>query len=298
MSALSTPTRDHAPRRLHATCYPPPVVLVLGTLRQNAPGAAVTIRRVTADAKMRARAIEGQLRAIGTPERAANEKAYLKSNLEFAGTTVWQIRSVVKEIAAQGPPLDHEALQALVEALWTKPMHERRMAAVMLLELHPRLLGVEDLGLVERLVREAKTWALVDGLATDVVGRIALKHPVEITPILDRWATDPDFWVRRTSLLAELQPLRAGAPFDRFAAHADAMLDEREFFIRKAIGWVLRETEKVRPHEVIAWLAPRTHRASGVTMREAVRYLPEADATRLMAAYREKRPAIEDPPAD
>ena len=69
------------------------------------------------------------------------------------------------------------------------------------------------------------------------------------------------------------------------------MLDEREFFIRKAIGWVLRETEKRRPDEVIAWLAPRTHRASGVTMREAVRYLPELDASRLMAAYREKRPA-------
>jgi 3-methyladenine DNA glycosylase AlkD len=297
MSALSTPTRVPAPRPLHATCDPPPVVLVLGTLRQNAPGAAVTIRRVTADAKVRAKAIEAQLRAIGTPERAANEKAYLKSDLEFAGTTVWQIRSVVKEIAAQGRPLEHEELQALVEELWSKPIHERRMAAVMLLELHPRLLGVEDLGLVERLVRESKTWALVDGLATDV-GRIALKHPVEVTPILDRWANDPDFWVRRTSVLAELQPLRAGAPFDRFAAHADAMLDEREFFIRKAIGWVLRETAKRRPHEVIAWLGARTHRASGVTMREAVRYLPQADATRLMAAYREKRPAVEDPPAD
>jgi 3-methyladenine DNA glycosylase AlkD len=150
---------------------------------------------------------------------------------------------------------------------------------------------VEDLELVERLVRESKTWALVDGLATDVAGRIALKHPVEVSPILDRWATDSDFWVRRTALLAELQPLRAGAPFDRFAAHADAMLDEREFFIRKAIGWVLRETEKRRPDEVIAWLAPRTHRASGVTMREAVRYLPEPDASRLMGAYRERRSA-------
>jgi 3-methyladenine DNA glycosylase AlkD len=269
----------------------PPVVMVLGTLRQNAPGAAFTIRRVAADAKSRAKAIEAKLRAIGTPERAVSEKAYLKSDLEFAGATVWQIRSVTKEAAGEGPTLGHDDLQALVEELWTKPMHERRMAAVMLLELHPRLLGMVDLALVERLVRESKTWALVDGLATDVVGRIALKHPVEIGPILDRWAADPDFWVRRMSLLAELQPLRAGAPFDRFAAHADAMLDEREFFIRKAIGWVLRETEKRRPDEVIAWLAPRTHRASGVTMREAVRYIPEADAMRLMAAYREKRPA-------
>jgi 3-methyladenine DNA glycosylase AlkD len=69
------------------------------------------------------------------------------------------------------------------------------------------------------------------------------------------------------------------------------MLDEKEFFIRKAIGWVLREVGKRRPDEVVAWLAPRTHRASGVTMREAVRYLPPAARDRLMAAHQEKRPA-------
>ncbi|HJP72253.1 MAG TPA: DNA alkylation repair protein, partial [Candidatus Limnocylindria bacterium] len=69
------------------------------------------------------------------------------------------------------------------------------------------------------------------------------------------------------------------------------MLEEKEFFIRKAIGWVLREAGKRRPDEVTAWLAPRTHRSSGVTMREAVKYLPPADGERLMAAYREHRPA-------
>jgi 3-methyladenine DNA glycosylase AlkD len=69
------------------------------------------------------------------------------------------------------------------------------------------------------------------------------------------------------------------------------MLDEKEFFIRKAIGWVLREVGKRRPAEVAPWLAPRTHRASGVTMREAVRYLAPDDRERLMAAYREHRPA-------
>ena len=69
------------------------------------------------------------------------------------------------------------------------------------------------------------------------------------------------------------------------------MLEEREFFIRKAIGWVLRELGKRRPTEVMAWLAPRTHRASGVTMREATRYLPLAERDRLMIAYRQRRPA-------
>lgn len=82
----------------------------------------------------------------------------------------------------------------------------------------------------------------------------------------------------------------AGMSFTRFAAYADAMLEEREFFIRKAIGWVLREAGRERPNEVYAWLAPRTHRASGLTMREAVKYLRPAQQATLMSAYRARRP--------
>jgi 3-methyladenine DNA glycosylase AlkD len=109
---------------------------------------------------------------------------------------------------------------------------------------------------------------------------------------LDRWARDDDFWVRRASLLAELAPLKHGAPFEPFARRADALLEEREFFIRKAIGWVLRDTAKRRADEVFAWLAPRTDRVSGVTIREAVKYLDERRASRLMAAYRAGRPTV------
>jgi 3-methyladenine DNA glycosylase AlkD len=231
-----------------------------------------------------------ELRAVGDPDRAAQEKAYLKSDLEFLGASVWEIRRVVQAFS-RGSTLTHDALMDLVEALWAVPVHERRMASVALLELHPRLLTPADLALIERLLRESLTWALVDGLAADVVGGILAASPVKVTLVLDRWATDPDFWIRRSSLLAELRPLRGGADLAPFLRHAGSMLDEKEFFIRKAIGWVLREVGKRRPDEVIAWLAPRTHRASGVTMREAVKYLPAADRDRLMEAYREHRPA-------
>jgi 3-methyladenine DNA glycosylase AlkD len=234
--------------------------------------------------------IESTLRAVGTPERAAQEKRYLKSDLVCLGASVWEIRRAVKAVVDR-ESLDHDRLVALVRELWREPMHERRMAAVAALELRESELGTADLALVEELLRDSRTWALVDGLAGDVAGSIAVRDPMNAGPVLDRWAADDDFWVRRAALLAELTPLRSGAPFDRFAAHADAMLEEKEFFIRKAIGWVLRETGKRRAPEVIAWLAPRTGRASGVTMREAVRYLPAADAERLNAAYKAGVPA-------
>ncbi|HEX5579789.1 MAG TPA: DNA alkylation repair protein [Candidatus Limnocylindria bacterium] len=235
--------------------------------------------------------LERALAALGTPERALAEKRYLKSDLTFLGATVWQIRAEVKAAARAIPELDHDRLLALVEALWARPVFERRMAATVLLELRDDLLTVGDLSFLERLLRESHTWALVDGLAVDVAGAILAADPEPAQQVLDQWSTDDDFWIRRTALLAWLRPLRHGAPLDRFLGYADAMLDEKEFFIRKAIGWVLREVGKRRPAEISSWLSPRTGRASGVTMREAVKYLPDDDRERLMTAYREHVPA-------
>ena len=232
--------------------------------------------------------ITEQLVAIGTPERAASERRYLKSELEFLGATVWEVRRVIGAFD-RSLSLDRAGLVSLAEELWRPPVHERRMAAVALLERHVADLEVADLVLVERLIRASRTWALSDGLAANVIGPLLVRHPDAADAWLERWARD-DFWIRRTALLAEIEPLRNGAPFERFARHADAMLDEREFFIRKAIGWVLREVSKRRPAEVLAFIAPRTGRASGVTMREVVKYLPD-DAAELMAAYRARRPA-------
>jgi 3-methyladenine DNA glycosylase AlkD len=234
--------------------------------------------------------LERDLRALGTPERAEGEKRYLKSDLDFLGVSVWGIRKVIKAFAEQHRDLPRDDVAALIEALWANPVFERRMMAAMLLEEYVAVLEPSDLELIERLIRESKTWALVDVLSGDVVGEIILRNP-KVAARLDAWAKDDDFWVRRSALLAQLLPLKHGASFRRFASYADAMLDEKEFFIRKAIGWVLRETAKRRPDEVYEWLAPRTHRLSGVTIREAVKYLDDARKNALMSAYKERTAA-------
>ncbi|HYZ12493.1 MAG TPA: DNA alkylation repair protein [Actinomycetota bacterium] len=234
--------------------------------------------------------LERDLRKLGTRKRAEGEKRYLKSDLDFLGVSVWGIRTVMKSFAEQHRDLPREDVVALIEALWAKPVFERRMMAAMLLEEYVAVLEPGDLELIERLIRQSKTWALVDVLSGDVVGEIILRNPKGAAR-LDAWATDDDFWLRRSALLAQLLPLKHGAGFRRFASYADAMLDEKEFFIRKAIGWVLRETAKRRPDEVYEWLAPRAHRASGVTIREAVKYLDETRKNALMSAYNERKAA-------
>jgi len=235
--------------------------------------------------------IERELRDLGTPERAAGTKAYLKSDLEFTGTTVPATRSVIRSWCRARPVLTREELTATAGELWARPVFECRLAAVELLDAQAALLRPGDAVTIEQMLRTARTWALVDTLAEHVMGGLVERYP-ELTATLDRWAGDGDFWLRRSAMLALLRPLRrGGGDFDRFSRYADQMLEEKEFFIRKAIGWILRDTAKRRPALVAEWLGPRAHRASGVTIREAVKPLPPGVRDQLMAAYRAGRKA-------
>ena len=226
-----------------------------------------------------------RLAAQGTPERAAGERRYLRSTLTHLGVGVPVLRRSTRALLREHP-LDLPARLELVDALWQSGVYELRRAAVEVLVLSADDLDCRHLVVVECMLRDAQTWALVDPLAIDVAGAVAMSDPAA-RPLFDRWNADDALWVRRAALLAWLPVLRADPKrFDGFAAYADLGLDERDFFIRKAIGWVLREVGKRAPTHVVAWLEPRVPRASGVTMREAVKYLPEADSTRLMAGYR------------
>lgn len=224
------------------------------------------------------------LRASSDPRRAAQEKRYLKSELEHLGTGVAGIRAVAKRFLHANRDASRTVILGVVRDLWAKPMYEARTLAVELLHAYSPLLRPADARLVERYIRGSKTWALVDPLAVNVAGGMVERFD-ELGVTLDRWAADDDFWVRRAAMLALLKPLRRGAgDFERFAGYADAMLDEREFFIRKVIGWILRETSKKRPDLLFEWLLPRASRASGVTMHEALRYLPEERRARIEKA--------------
>jgi 3-methyladenine DNA glycosylase AlkD len=229
-------------------------------------------------------AITAGLRAAGTPERATREKVYLKSDLEFFGAGVPASRAIVRAWCRARPGLAHDELVAVAAALWKPPVYERRSAAQMLLIQNRSLLGSADVPLIEQMLRAARTWALVDSLAADLMGALVERYP-ELASVLDRWAADGDFWIRRSALLALLVPLRrGGGDFGRFSRYADQMLADKEFFIRKAIGWVLRETARKRPALVAAWLEPRIHQVSGVTLREALKPLPPATRDSLLAA--------------
>ena len=236
------------------------------------------------------RTLRLELEANAKAERASFEKTYLKSDLEFLGATVPQTRKATHRLLKRlvtAETRNTESILELSRALWSPEVHELRVASTEVLRHHVDDLDLAHLSLVETRLRESKTWALVDNLAVHVAGPIISGNPSGL-PILDRWANDEDFWIRRSAMLALLLDLRSGAgDLQRFSRYAESMLEEKQFFIRKAIGWVLREISKRRPEWVASWLEERLDRVSGLTLREASKRLPDTVRKDLLTKYRE-----------
>jgi len=212
--------------------------------------------------------------AVGTPERATYERAYMKSALRFHGVDAAVIRGACAEFVKAHKTIDHDGVVAAVDALYATDWFDLHSAAIGVLERKRKLVGDRDAAWLIALVRASACWAHVDWLATKIV---PLALPASPGRLLRTWARDDDFWVRRTALLAQLDALRAGAgDFALFEALAVPLLGEKEFFIRKAIGWILRDTSKRRPELVRDFVARHGGAMSGLTFREATRRLPAA----------------------
>lgn len=232
---------------------------------------------------------ESEFKQASNPVRAAGEQAYLKSELCFMGTGVPFIRSTAKRFRTRFPGLSREELLEVVRALWATPVHEFRSLGIAILEVYRDRLEFQNFELLEDLLRRSDTWAHVDWLAVKVAGFLVSRCP-EAVQLLDRWSRDSWMWLRRAALLSLLEPLRAGGgDFATFSRFASGMLGEKDFFIRKAIGWILRDISRKRPELTEAFLNEHLHAVSGLTFREGSRHLPEPAQQLLRARYDQLR---------
>ncbi|MFD0271884.1 DNA alkylation repair protein [Streptomyces sp. NPDC127106] len=228
-----------------------------------------------------AETLRAALAAAPDPVRAEQQRAYLHSDLHHLGLGIPDLRRHVTRLRRTLGPVPGPYVCSLARELWRvpdgsgKPVFEYRRAAVEVLVQYAGR-GALDAGHlqdIEALLRECRTWALVDPLAVHGAGAIALRVPgPDVGVVLDRWIADPDFWLCRSGLLAMLPAVRAGRPdTGRLTRYADALVDEREFFLRKALGWVLRETSTRDPDFVVDWLDRHGPRVAPLTRKEALR---------------------------
>ena len=226
------------------------------------------------------------LRDATDPARAAQQQAYMKSAMPFFGVGVPQCRRIAHAVFRAHPLADAGAWQAAILDLWRNAAHrEERYAAVELLLFTPyaRWLEPARLPLVEELVVTGAWWDYVDAIAARGMGAMLAAHPRPVKAALREWAHDDDIWKRRTAILAQLKARQATDT----ALLADTIrpsIGEPEFFLRKGIGWALREYSKTDPAWVTAFV--RSHAGlSALSRREALKHLERTSkAARACAA--------------
>lgn len=218
--------------------------------------------------------LRAEFAAAGNPADGEQQQRYHKSPLPFYGL---KAADQVRICRSQFPPraISRATHLPLMQALWHGEYFDERVAALWLMERLARSLTPQDLPWLHTMTRECTGWALTDYLATRTLSALALRYGGQAYPALAAWLEDDWLWTRRAALLVHVMPARKAQLDPAWAWPAfESRLHEREFFIRKAVGWVLRECCKHYSNDVHAFLLRVGERASGLTRREGARNLP------------------------
>ncbi|MEZ5168437.1 MAG: wax ester/triacylglycerol synthase family O-acyltransferase [Acidimicrobiales bacterium] len=216
-----------------------------------------------------------RLTAAGDPERAAKQQAYMKSTMPYHGVPAPVVRKLTTALVAAHPFPDRDAWLTGVATLWRDATHrEQRYVATDLAyrSTYRRWLDPDAFWLVEEMIVTGAWWDHVDELASNHVGHLLAHHREVIRPILWRWATDDDRWRRRTAIICQLK-FRDRTDLELLFHAIESSIDEKDFFLRKAIGWSLRQYAKTAPDTVVGFVDRHVERLSGLSRREALKNL-------------------------
>lgn len=209
------------------------------------------------------------------PERAPAMQAYMKSAMPFHGVPAPVARKIFRTAIDAHPLPDRPTWLDTVAALWTEATHREERYGALALAGHRRYRtyqGADLLPFYAHLVRTGAWWDLVDDVASHLVGPILLSHHAAAAPVIRSWAADQDLWLRRTAVICQLGA-KDRTDVELLTAAIDANLDDRDFFLRKAIGWALRQYARTDPDWVRAFVAARADRLSDLSRREALKHL-------------------------
>ncbi|HET9945055.1 MAG TPA: DNA alkylation repair protein [Actinomycetes bacterium] len=215
------------------------------------------------------------LAAAADPDAAPVMQAYMKSELPYRGVKAPRCRTVFRAALAEHPLPDRAAWLAAIRRLWDEATHREERYAALAVARDRRYAAhrtPEVLPLYRHLVVTGAWWDLVDDVATHLVGPLLLDRPTETGPVVRAWAVDEDRWLRRTAVICQVGAKEHTDP--ALLAHAiDANLDDRDFFLRKAIGWALRQYARTDPAWVQQFVADRGERLSPLSRREALKHI-------------------------
>jgi 3-methyladenine DNA glycosylase AlkD len=221
--------------------------------------------------------IRGVLAAAGDPERARAQQAYLKSAMLLHGIGSPALKALLRPILADPAHRmrSRQEWEDTVRELWDGATHREERYAALALTGQRTCRAWQDpraLPLYEHLVTTGAWWDLVDPVAADRVGPILLGDPAEVAPVVRGWAASDDLWLRRAAVISQLKA-RERTDTALLRECIELNLDDASFWLRKAIGWALRQYARTDPAWVRAEVERWGPRLSGLSRREALKHL-------------------------
>ena len=231
------------------------------------------------------------LSRAGDPAKAVQQKAYMKSTMDYHGVAMVEVKRIATALAKKHPPKTTEQWQEACLHIWraAKKREERYFCEVWTGQSAARAWQVPGLvPMYEDMIVSGAWWDLVDWLAAHRMGTLLLKHRDAIAPVLRAWSTDDNIWKRRTAILSQLRhkgetdfaflveviepSLEVSVGARQRPAGAIARSATDDFFLRKAIGWALREHVRSDRAAVVSWVKANEARLSGLSRREALKH--------------------------
>ena len=225
------------------------------------------------NAKALIRELRRKFAAAANAERARQMQAYMKSEMPYYGIPAPLLRTICRETFAAIDLSSREEWQDAVLALWRgAKFREERYAAIGLCA--DRRAGawqtIEVLPMYEEMIVSGAWWDTVDAIATNRLGELLRNSPREMRRQMLRWSTDQNLWKRRGAILCQLK-FKTATDLDLLYRLIEPSLASKEFFLRKAIGWALRQYAWTDAAEVRRYVRENEARLSGLTKREALK---------------------------
>lgn len=216
--------------------------------------------------------VSDALSAAANPEKAVGMQAYMKTDMPFYGVQKPGRTPILRRLLREFPPEDRDQYENLVLALWALPHREEKYLAQGVAVGHQQYMVPESLPLFRRMITEGAWWDLVDETATHMVRYLVINHGDKTWPTVDHWIDDDDMWLRRSAIICQVGAKEHTDP-ERLLRFCEQRAFEREFFIRKAIGWALRDYAKTDAGLVAGFVNDHKEELSGLSFREATRHI-------------------------
>jgi 3-methyladenine DNA glycosylase AlkD len=213
-------------------------------------------------------AVRAGLQELADPVKAPEMQAYMKSDMPFAGVPKPGRVALLKSL----PRLESRAEWLdVVQTLWREATYREERYVALSLSGDRRFQSVELMPWFDEMIVTGAWWDFVDEIASRLIGPLLRSAPEVIRPQMLKWSTDEDRWRRRTSIICQLGAKDA-TDVELLTACVDANIDDRDFFLRKGIGWALRQFAKTEPGWVRAFVEARPG-LSPLSRREALKHL-------------------------